>query len=260
MAESSFSDGVLFLAGGIAYQMFFSLIPIVALMVGVLGFVYGSTQAQRELAGLIRDIYPSATAQEVRVARELVDARGVSLSLGLIGTLFAAGAVFSSIDSAIAYVVLVGRKRSFVRGRVEGIGLVAAVLLVALLSVALSVGAQAAQGALTSAGFGRTTRLVVEFGSPLIGLFAGFFFFYFIYRYVPRQRFPEPIARLAAVVSAVLWEVAKVGFGYFARTVGAFSTFGPIAFAAGLLTWVYVTAVIILIGAEILKLRLPKAA
>lgn len=259
MATSSLDDGILFLAGGIAYQMFFSLIPIVALMVGLLGFVYGSAQAQRELAQLIRDVYPSATAQEARIARELVDARAVSVGFGIVGTVLAAGAVFGAIDSAAALVLGAGRKRSFVRGRLQGLGLVTAVLVVALLSVALSVIAQAAQGALSAVGYGAGSRLLIELGSPLIGLVAGWAFFYFIYRYVPRVRTPERTARMAALVSAVLWEAAKVGFGYYARVAGAFSVFGPIAFAAGLLTWVYVTAVIILIGTEILKLKVARS-
>ena len=259
VSSACVDDGILFLAGGVAYQMFFSLIPIVALMVGVLGFVYGSAQAQRELAQIIRDIYPSATLQEVRIARELVDARALSLSLGLVGTLLGAGAIFSSLDSAIRFVLGSGRTRSFMRGHIEGFALVGAVLVVALLSVALSVGAQAAQTALTAAGYGPGTRLLVAIGSPLVGLAAGWAFFYVIYRYVPRVRVSASNARMAALVSAVLWEVAKVAFGYFARTVGAFSAFGPIAFAAGLLTWVYVTAVIILIGTEILKLKVAKS-
>ena len=258
MSSSFFADGVLFLAGGIAYQMFFSLIPIVALMVGVLGFVYGSAQAQRELVQLVRDVYPAANAQEARIARELVDARAVSLGFGLAGTVLAAGAVFSSIDSAITFVLGSGRKRSFVRGRLQGLILVAAVVIVALLSVAFSVGAQSAQGALASAGYGPGSRLFLEILSPLVGLAAGWTFFYFIYRYVPRVRVTASTARTAALVSAVLWEGAKVGFGYVVRAAGAFSTFGPIAFAAGLLTWVYVTAVIILIGTEILKLKVAK--
>jgi membrane protein len=235
--------------------LFFSLIPVVAVFVGVLGFVYGSAQAQRELVGIIRDIYPSATAEEVRIARELVDGRALSLGLGIIGTLLAAGALFSSIDSAIRFVLGSGRRRSFFRGRLDGIALVAAMLLVAFLSFALSYGAQTAQGFLTTAGYGPGARLAIAIGSPLVGLAAGWSFFYLIYRYIPRVAVPEPVARTAALVSAVLWEVAKVAFGYYTRAIGEFSTFGPIAFAAGLLTWVYFTAVIILIGTEILKLR-----
>lgn len=259
MGTACVDDGILFLAGGVAYQMFFSLIPIVALMVGVLGFVYGSEQAQRELAQIIRGIYPSATLQEVRIARELADARGVSLGLGLVGTLLGAAAVFSSVDSAIRFVLGSGRKRGFMRGHFEGFALVGAVLVVALLSVALSVGAEAAQVALTAAGYGPGTRLLIAIASPLVGLGAGWAFFYVIYRYVPRVAVPASAARMAALVSAVLWEVAKVGFAYYARVAGGFSTFGPIAFAAGLLTWVYVTAVIILIGTEILKLKVAKS-
>ena len=97
-------------------------------------------------------------------------------------------------------------------------------------------------------------------GSPLLGLGAGWLFFYFIYRYVPRVRVPVRTARTAALVSAVLWEVAKVAFAFFTRAVGIFSAYGPIAFAAGLLTWVYLTAVIILVGAEILKIKVVRTA
>ena len=53
----------------------------------------------------------------------------------------------------------------------------------------------------------------------------------------------------------MLWEVAKVAFTFFTRALGTFTAYGPLAFAAGLLTWVYLTAVIILVGAEVLKAR-----
>ena len=51
----------------------------------------------------------------------------------------------------------------------------------------------------------------------------------------------------------MLWEVAKIAFGVYTRGLGAFHVYGALAFAAGLLTWVYVTAIIILIGAEVIK-------
>ena len=47
-------------------------------------------------------------------------------------------------------------------------------------------------------------------------------------------------------------------FGFFTRALGIFAAYGPIAFAAGLLTWVYLTAVIILLGAELIKVRTAK--
>ena len=91
--------------------------------------------------------------------------------------------------------------------------------------------------------------------SPLAGLVVGFVFFFVVYRSVPRRRPSRRAAAEAALVSAVLWEVAKLAFGYFTRALALFAAYGPLAFAAGLLTWIYVTALIILFGAEVMKTR-----
>ena len=217
--------------------------------------MYGPDRAQRELAPLIRQLYPSATAQEVRIARELVEGRALSLGIGLVGTVLGASAVYSAIDAALARVLSGGAKRGFVRGNVAAFGFAGSIILIAVVSFGLSYGAQAAQDALAGAGLARGSRLLIAVGSPLVGLAAGFVFFYLVYRYVPRVRVSVRRARLAALVSAVLWEAAKIAFAFFTRALGIFSAYGPLAFAAGLLTWVYVTAVIILIGADLMKVE-----
>lgn len=252
---SFLADECAFLAGGVAYQLFFSLIPLLALVVGLVGFVYGNERSQAELAQLLRSFYPSATAQETRVAHELVESRALSLGIGLVGTVLGASAVIASIDRAFAFILPGGRKLGFLRGRVEGLVFVFAIALVAVFSFAISYGAQAAQDALAAAGYERGGRLLLALGSPIVGLVAGWLFFYSLYRYVPRTPMPPGSARTAALVSAVLWEAAKVAFGFFTRALATFSAFGPIAFAAGLLTWVYLTAVIILFGVEYMKVR-----
>lgn len=254
MVASFLADECLFLAGSVAYQLFFSLIPLLALVVGILGFVYGTERAQQELVQVIRSVYPSANAQETRIARELVGGRAISLGVGVVGTILGAGAIWGAVDTAIAR-VLPGPRRGFVRGRVEGFAFVAGIAVLAVLSFAFSYGAQAAQGPLTEAGLGRASRLLIGIGSPLVGFVAGALFFYVVFRYVPRTRLSAGEARTAALVSAVLWEVAKVAFALYTRALGAFSAYGPIAFAAGLLTWIYLTGVIILFGAEIMKVR-----
>ena len=65
-------DDCPFLAGAVAYQIFFALIPLLALLVGVLAFVYGQDRAESDLVEILRDVYPSATSQETRIAHELV--------------------------------------------------------------------------------------------------------------------------------------------------------------------------------------------
>jgi len=239
------ADDCPFLAGAVAYQIFFALIPLLALLVGILAFVYGPDRAERDLVQLLREVYPSATSQETRIARELVQGRALSLSIGVIGTVFSTMAIHGSLDRALAAVLGREGRRSFVRGHLE----------LALVSFGLSFGTAAVSDVLIGAGFGGLVWVGVRLLSPLAGLLAGFVFFYVVYRVVPRHRPSRRAAAQGALVSAVLWEVAKLAFGYFTRALALFAAYGPLAFAAGLLTWIYVTAVIILFGAEVIKTR-----
>ncbi len=248
-------DDCPFLAGAVAYQIFFALIPLLALLVGVLAFVYGADRAERDLVQILRDVYPSATAQETRIAHELVQGRALSLSIGVIGMIFSTMAIHGSLDRALAVVLGRDGRRTFVRGHLDAAGFVAVLAVLAIASFGFSFGTAAASGVLVGAGFGGVVSVAVQLLSPLAGLVIGFVFFFVVYRAVPRRRPSLRAAGEAALVSAVLWEVAKLAFGYFTRALALFAAYGPLAFAAGLLTWIYVTAVIILFGAEVMKTR-----
>ena len=219
-------------------------------MIGVVGFVYGPGRAERELAGLLREVYPAISGQEVNLVRQLVDGRALSLGVGLVGTLLSATAILGSLDTAISHVLGREGKRKFLRDRLNGLGFISLLLGLAIVSFALSYGVQAAAGAIVGA---QALRLVLEIAGPLVGLGVGYTFFYLVFRLAPRQAIRHRGARQAALVSAVLWEVAKVAFAFLTRALGTFEAYGTLAFAFGLLTWVYLTAVIILIGAEVIK-------
>ena len=241
-----------FLAGAIAYQIFFALIPLLALIIGIFGFIYGTQQAEAELAAIVRGLLPAATGQETKIVGQLVQGRALSLGLGLLGTLLTVTAVLGSIDIGISHILGRDGRRTFIRERLNSTAFLLLVLVIAVASFAVSFGVQAAADALAGSGL-RGVRLLFELISPLVGLAFGFWFFYLVFRFAPRRRVAQAPARRAALVSAVLWEVAKIAFGFLTRALGIFEAYGALAFAAGLLTWIYVTAAIILIGAEVVK-------
>ncbi len=254
VARSFLDDDCPFLAGALAYQIFFALIPLLALVVGVLAFVYGDDASSRQVARLLRDIYPSATNDEVRIVRQLIEGRAVSLGLGLVGTVFGASAIYGSLDSALAVVLGRENARSFTGRYLGALGLIAAVMGIAVVSFAVSYGAAAAQDLLRAGGLPRPARTTIGLLGTVLGAIGGFVFFYVVYRYVPRTRLPSGLVRWAALVSAVLWELAKLAFGTFTRALGTFTAYGPLALAAGLLTWIYLTGAIILVGVEVMKI------
>ncbi len=254
MLAAFLDDDGPFLAGAIAYQIFFALIPLLALVIGIFGFVYGTQQAELELAAIIGGLLPAATGQETKIVGQLVQGRALSLGLGLVGTLLTGTAILGSIDIAMSHILGREGRRAFVRERLNSTAFLLLVVVIAIVSFAVSYGVQAAADALATSGL-RGVRLLFELISPLIGLAFGYWFFYLVFRFAPRRRVSAAPAREAALVSAVLWEVAKIAFGFLTRALGIFEAYGALAFAAGLLTWIYVTAAIILIGTEVVKTR-----
>lgn len=229
------ADQLTFLAGGVAYQLFFAIVPLLALTIGILGFVFGSERAINEISTLVRQIYPVPGEGEVALVRQLSEGRALALGLGLVGTLLSATAIHGALDVALAAVLGRAGERTFVRGKVESLAFVGGLLLLAIPSLLLSYGVKA---------------LLLP---PIVAWLSTFAFFYVTYRVVPRVAVGPRAATIGALVATVLWEAAKILFGIYTGALGAFAAYGGLAFLAGLLTWIYLTALIILIGAEAVK-------
>jgi len=74
--------------------------------------------------------------------------------------------------------------------------------------------------------------------------------FYFVYRYVPRRQ-PARIAALpGAILTALLWEVAKQLFRLYIRRVGVYDQiYGPLGVLIAFVMFVYYTCLVFVFGA-----------
>ena len=239
------------MAAAVAYQIFFALLPFFLLVVGVFGFFLTSQQIRQEVVVLLREVFPGGVDR--RFVDEIVTSGGLSVGIGLVGTLYGVTTIHASLDRAMRAVVGEGTGRSFIRGRLQGLAFAGLLSVLAVLSFAASFLVQAFAGWLRSVGVATTQRVALQIASPLAGLLAGFVLFYIIYRIVPRRRLPRSAVIVGALVAAALWEVAKFAFALLAREAGVFRVYGVLALAAGLLTWIYLTALILLLGAEVMK-------
>lgn len=238
------------MAAAVAYQMFFALLPFFLLLVGVLGVFVTTQQLRAEVVVLLREVFPGGADR--RLVDEIVSSGGLSLGIGLVGTLWGVTAIYASLDRALRSVIT-GGTRTFVRSRLEGLAFALLLSVLAVVSFSFSFVVQALAGWLRSVGVAATQRGALLIVTPLAGLLAGFVLFCVIYRIVPRRRLPGRAVAAGAVVAAALWELAKVAFALLTREVGVFSAYGVLALAAGLLTWIYLTALILLLGAEVMK-------
>src|SRR3954469_11405302 len=207
LAQSFAEDECGFLAGGVAYQLFFALVPLIALAIGILGFVYGTERAVIEFSRLLTIFYPGATGDEARLVRELAEGRALSLSLGLVGTVLSISAIHGALDSSLARILGNPRQRSLVRGKLEALAFVGGLLPLAALSFAITWGVQAMQEPLAALGLESGARIVLQVLSPLLGAIPAFAFFYLVYRAVPRVPVGDHAARYGAIAATLLWEL-----------------------------------------------------
>jgi uncharacterized BrkB/YihY/UPF0761 family membrane protein len=113
------ADQCPFLAGAVAYQFFFAIIPLMALAIGILGFIYGSERAVDELSAALRQVYPVPGNEELAVVRQLSEGRALALGVGLLGTIVTVTAIHGALDAAFAVVLGRAGERTFVRGKLE---------------------------------------------------------------------------------------------------------------------------------------------
>jgi membrane protein len=223
----------------------------------VLALFLQTEQLRADVVSLLRGVYPGLADR--RLIDELVASRALTLGVGIVGTLWSVTAIYGTLDQAL-FGVLGGGRRTFVRSRLLGLGLAILLIALGLASFALSFLVQALAGWLRDVGIAPTQRVAFELLGPATGFLAGFVLFDLIFLIVPRRRLPRPARVAGAFTAAALWEVAKVGFAILTREAHAFSAYGILAVAAGLLTWIYVTALILLFGAEVMKAWPERAA
>jgi len=95
----------------------------------------------------------------------------------------------------------------------------------------------------------RVARLLATVGPVLFSTAA----FYIAYRFLPNYRATRRSLVWSTLVAMVLFEALKRAFFWYLRTVASYPlVYGPLAGFIVFMIWVYLVAVIVLFGAEVL--------
>ncbi len=234
------------LAAGIAYYAFLSFMPLLAAVVLTYGLVADPVLVARHIDQL-SDALPAAAAELVGGQLESVtDKRSgtsglgliLALALSLFGARVAAGATITAINIAFG----VDNTRGFLKANL----LALAITVGAVLAIALVGGATALVALVLDGAGGAFTSFAV------IGL-AGIGGAALAYRIVPnRDDISFAAAMRGAIPFAVGWMIASAGFGFYTANFGNYdATYGSLGAIVVFLTWMYLSAYLLLIGAHL---------
>jgi membrane protein len=246
------ADQVPLLGAGVAFYTLLSLFPAIIAGVSIYGLVADPQTVRDQIDKLTQMLSPQTAdlvgKQLIEVTSSAGGALGVATVVGILTALWSASSGMKALVTGVNLAYDETETRTFVKLR--GLSILLTLGAMLLLTVA---------GA-TIAGFPPIAdnlpvalqwvvsilRFVVLAVLLILGLAA-------LYRYAPNRDKPKwTWVSWGSVVATVLWILASIGFSIYVNSFGNYNkTYGALAGIIILMFWLYLTAVIVLVGAEL---------
>jgi membrane protein len=247
-------DQIGLVAAGVAFYAMLALFPAMIALVSIYGLAVGPEQAAAQ-ASELTEIMPREAAsligdQLTNVAATSSGTAITSLVVSVALALWSASSGMKALMSGINIAYDERETRGFLKLR----GLALLLTVGAIIVFALAIGAIAVFPALASslpggallealAGVLRWVFLAVV----IVGALA------IVFRLSPDRDQPRMRwVSSGAILATVFWLLASIGFSFYVENFGSYDkTYGSLAAVIILLFWLYISAFIILIGAEL---------
>jgi YihY family inner membrane protein len=241
-------DGASQLAALIAYYGFLALFPLLLVFVTVLGFVLqGNASAQNSVLHSTLSQFP-VIGNQLQDNVHSLKGSGLSLAIGLIGSLLAGLGITGATQNAFNQVWYIPHKRrpNFLAWRLRGLGLL---VLLGLLSIVSTTAA----GLVTA----QTAGAIEVVGGILVALAVNLLLFFTAFRLLTSEEVDTRNLIPGVIVGALLWQILQHLGGYYVDHVvrHAKETSGLFAFVLGLLAWLYLGGQVTLLAAEVNVVR-----
>lgn len=246
------SDDMTF-AASIAYYALLSLFPFLLLALSILG---GVTLPGAESSKVLEFVFNYFPREFPFISEQLKALQENPLRIGVAGALllvWASMGVFGAVTSAINHAWGVDKQPSYLKHKlVSFIMLVAAgmLLLVGLMLVsAISIAGASwfAHVVARAPGLEVLRGLILDWSTTaLFVAITGL-----VYYFVPNAKVHFRDVWIGAFLAGFMWRGALALFSFYVKDMGRFSIHGGVAFVVVFLLWVYVSALILLFGAEV---------
>jgi membrane protein len=247
-------DRILAIAAGVTFYILLASFPAIAGLIALYG-LYADAATIREHLNLLSGILPEGGISIIRDQVERLTAQpaqrlGLATFIGLGISLWSANGGMKAILDALNVVYHEKEKRGFVRLNAVSLAFtLGAIVFVLMALAAIAI----LPPALNYLGFSRAIELLAKVGRWPALLLVVSFAIALIYRYGPSRDKPQwrwisPGSAFAAVV----WIAASLLFSWYTENFGKYNeTYGSLGAAIGFMTWLWLSIIVISVGAKI---------
>ncbi len=251
-------DDVLELAAALSYRFFMAIFPFAIFLVALATFAAGwlgiQDPGRRMLDALGSSIPPELSTLLRDQLTGILGRRSAGLlTIGALGALFFASGGTSAVMKAANKAYDVEESRSIWRRYLVAIGLTLPAAIAVIAAFVLFVAVQRFSRELAAAmGLGAALDPVLALAGWPVAFLLLFGAAMALYRVAPNLALPWHRVAVGALVFTVGWLVATWAFALYLGSIANYgATFGTLAGAVVLLVWLYITALILLVGAEL---------
>jgi YihY family inner membrane protein len=236
------------LAALIAYYGFFSLFPLLLVLLTVLGFVlHGDPSAQASVKHGVLAQFPIVGPQ-IQSNIQALHGKAITLVIGIAGSLWGGLSVTSATQNAFnkVWAVPIKHRPGFVQTRLRGLA------VLALLGVLFMVSSLAS--GLVTGGLGGPLLVVAGIA---LSLAVNVILFLAAFRLLTAAQIETRSLMTGVIIASVLWEILQIVGGYYVGHVlrHASAAYGVFGVVIGLISWLYLGAQTTLYAAEINVVR-----
>jgi membrane protein len=252
--ENVGKDRVIVIAAGVTFYSLLAIFPAIAAVVAIYGlFADPSTIASQVNA--LSGVFPGGAIDVVhdqisRVAEQGAGKLGATFIVGLAVSLWSANAGIKSMFDALNLVYNETEKRRFLRLNLASLAFTSGAIVFALLAIGTTIVIPIALGYL---GLGGATATLVEVLRWPVLLATVAIVIGLLYRYGPSRARPQwGWITWGGVFAAFAWLAVSLLFSWYAENFGSYNKiYGSLGAVIGFMMWIWLSIVVILMGAEL---------
>jgi membrane protein len=253
-ATEIITDRVSLVAAGCAFYATLALFPTISMIISIYGLAFDPTTVEPQLAAL-RDLLPPSafTLISDRVHVLVSKPPGTltfSLLVSIVIALWSSATGTKSILGALNLAYEEREKRSFLKFQLTAFAMTLCGMVASAIGIALLVLLPAVESFL---GISEGAQLLARLASFVMLVVFVLLALSMLYRFGPSRRSPSwHWVTPGAIVATVLWLAASALFSYYVGHLASYdATYGPLGAVIGVMMWFYVTAFVVLVGAEL---------
>lgn len=244
---------VMAIAAGVTFYGLLAIFPAIATIVSLYG-LFADTGALRDqlnsLSGAIPGGAIDVVGDQISRISQHGNSLGLALVISLLISLWSSNSGMKAIFDALNVVYNAKERRSFIKLNAVSLAFTLSAIVFMLLAIASVIMVPII---LKSVPLGKVAELLLGYARwPLVLIGIGLALS-FIYRFGPdRDNAQWRWITWGSALAAVIWIAASLLFSWYTANFGSYNkTYGSLGAVIGFMTWMWISTIVILLGAEI---------